>query len=246
MAAMARRWNKERARKAKKASSNSTKSSNPTVTVDGDQVSVKQPFDLTHGTLVVGPGPEYIPALLHPAATGPRLKVKAARYYLELLKRDIRNEAACIAHADAVVSSLRSATFVMQKLGTKHGEFGDWYAQKVKEMQDDPVLRLAKDLRNEAEKEGLKLARFGAQVTIRVDRRGRVRAEHANPRLRFVGRPDSDPLAEFEQAIERIDKVVEEAHEKGFIELDRRPRMMVAQYLRETKPGVWEPFKPPG
>lgn len=55
---------------------------------------------------------------------------------------------------NALIQSLRSITFVLQKEGSHIQDFNNWYSKKRDEMRSDPLLRWLVEKRNQVEKEG--------------------------------------------------------------------------------------------
>lgn len=53
-------------------------------------------------------------------------------------------------HLSAFLSALRSVTFYLQAQFSEHPRFAAWYDAKRGEMRTDPLLRMLKDLRDEA------------------------------------------------------------------------------------------------
>jgi hypothetical protein len=186
-----------------------------------------------------------VPTILHPSATLPRLKIKGAQYFLDLLKRNLLNEPATRYHIEAFVQFLRSATFVLQKIGSKVEGFNIWYEQKRKEMQQVPILSELIDLRNKTEKEGLVVSEYGTRVIMYFFKNGKIEARAAVPKAVVDNILIEDLIIKFEQMLETVSIIVEEAHEKGFVKIpesDKVPILM--EFLRETDEGRWEHFDP--
>src|SRR5215831_975804 len=157
------------------------------------QIEITSSWELTDGTLA--PGQSFSqPAVLHPVATPPRLKIKAARYFLQLLKTSLRNEAAALFHLEALVQALRSATFVLQKVASKTPEFNIWYERQREAMQENPTLRALVDLRNASEKEGIAFVQFQTRTIVRYYHDGRLEAAMADPVIEIEGSEIERPL----------------------------------------------------
>jgi hypothetical protein len=215
------------------------------VTRNGNKITVSSSLRLTDGTLDLNPETLCQPTVLRPTATRARLKIKASQYFLALLKQTIRNEAAALFHTEALVQSLRSATFILQKLAEKNSEFKVWYEEKRKLMRQNPILRKLVDLRNISEKEGLSFVEFQFSTIVRHYRDGRIEREDGEPVLKFEGKEIADPLMVFEIAIQKISEVIEEAHKKGFIPVPSQKAVPIkVELLREKADGSWEHFDP--
>lgn len=196
-------------------------------------------FQLTNGDLT--PDTDYsIPMRVIPQLTLPRLKIKAAKYFLELLRNTSLNEAAAIIHTDAIVQSLRSATFVLQKVAAHKPGFAEWYKSTQEAMKEVPLLRKMVDVRNQSEKEGLELDGYTIVVEFRIHSDGTIKQECRQKNFRLAGIEIGEPIEAFSEAIDRISSVVEEAHRLGFVP----PRTEVAAKLelftqQEDKSGTW-------
>jgi hypothetical protein len=216
------------------------------VAIAEGHVHVEQALKLGDGAVHPGAMPPEPPSFLHPTVTRPRLKLQAARYFLELLRQRIRNEAASIMHFDAAVSALRSATFVLQKEGSGKPGFDEWYQAQQDKMKADRILRLVVDLRNEAEKEGTRLQHYQASVQVRHHLNGEIRAQTVDPELRIAGHPECRPLDDLLHAIRVLDEVIEEAHSRGFVSTPNGEKEIRMEFLRQTPSGTWEHFDPGG
>lgn len=196
-------------------------------------------FQLTNGDLT--PDIDYsVPMRAISQLTLPRLKIKAAKYFLELLKNTSLNEAAAIIHTDAIVQSLRSATFVLQKVAAYKPGFAEWYKSAREAMKDVPLLKKVVDVRNQSEKEGLELDGYTIAVEFRVHLDGTIKRECRHKNFRLAGIEIGEPIEAFSEAIDRISAVVEEAHRLGFVP----PRTGVTAKLelftqQEDKSGTW-------
>lgn len=143
---------------------------------------------------------------------------------------------------EAFVSTLRSATFALQKALLHYEGFRQWYRLKQEEMKGDSKLQWIVQLRNVVEKEGLILATYGPRAIVRVHRDGIVAAEVGQPTLRIDGMQQEDLLSVLDFALSKIETIIEEAHSMFKSRaVDHRHRVSV-QFLREMEDGSWEPM----
>lgn len=203
-------------------------------------------YTVSDGTVRPGPKPRRIPALLEASLSGSRLKVKAARYFLDLLKRDLNDVAATLYHADAFLSALRATTWILKKEASKSPGFASWYAIKEEEMKRDPLLNWTRDLRNEAQKEGLQIRFFGIKYVARRHLDGRVSSKAEVKAMAFVDLQRLQPLQDFEEALSKLEAIIEEAHQCGFVPSStwgKNPEVMfiVEPHEQEMPDGTWAP-----
>jgi len=210
------------------------------------RVNVTHKFRVTDGNLMNQLQELEESAFLHPEATGPRLKVLAARYFLHRFKQYIRNEPAALFYFEAFIQALRSSIFVLQKRSGSSSKFREWYSAKQEQMKSNSVLRAVIELRNLSEKEGLDLISFGTRTLVKHQLGGEVRAESGQPEIRLADVELENPIAALADALEVVSAVVEEAHKLGHIPPVEKPRRLVLEFLRETPEGEWEHFDPPG
>ncbi|MCX6372597.1 MAG: hypothetical protein NTX16_05855 [Actinobacteria bacterium] len=126
-------------------------------------------------------------AILHSSISPPRRKVASARWLLRQLQEHKSSEAPALMFLECFVTTLRSATFALQKMGSTTKGFRAWYEVKRKEMQADPKLRWLVKMRNAAEKEGLVLAEYGPVVVVRLHRNGMRDAVAQDPTFKIAG-----------------------------------------------------------
>jgi hypothetical protein len=216
-----------------------------THTPDGRrQISVSAALNVTDGSL---PTDDSIrnPAIIHPTATPPRLKLKACEYFLARAREYLRNEAAALFYIEAFVQSLRSATFVLQKAGSQIPGYADWYASKQEEMRQDPLLKALVNLRNATEKEGVSLVEFGLSTVVKRYADGRLNVEAGLPKICVLGHPIPDPLASFDRALLTLHALVEEAHQQGFVRIPENKQAQINfEFMCERPDGTWEHCDP--
>ncbi|PKK88534.1 MAG: hypothetical protein CVV64_18445 [Candidatus Wallbacteria bacterium HGW-Wallbacteria-1] len=200
---------------------------------------------ISDGTLEAGSKALSEPAFLHPVVTIPRAKVKACWYFLDLFKMNILNEAATRCHIEAIAKFLRSATFTLQYICDKAPGFHEWYEAAQEQMKEDPLLKEMVMLRNVAEKRGLDLIEFGLKIQRNHFRNEKVETKYLPVEIKINGVHLKDPVADLKKAIESISRVVEDAHEKGFVKIPESKDMLLRVEFRREKPdGSWEFFDP--
>lgn len=186
-----------------------------------------------------------LPTILGEGATLPRLKIKGAEYFLRLLKNSLLNEPATRYHIEAFVQFLRSATFVLQKVCSQINGFNLWYEQKRMEMRQDPLLSELVDLRNTSEKEGLVIVEYGVRTTMYFFRNGKVEARAATPKAVINNVTIENLIVKLEKMLETVSRIVEEAHEQGYVKVEKGGMMpFLIDFRRETADGQWEHFDP--
>jgi len=189
------------------------------------------------------------PAVLRSGVTRTELKLFEARYFLSLLRRYQHHEALCLYHLDAFLAALRSVTFVLQKEATDSGEFASWYRAEQDRMRSDPALRVLKDLRNEAQKEGLDAPSVSLGTLVRKHFDGKETAHVILSSILLRGDRLDNPLERFEESCAALADLIERAKEKAFLPIgpERRVRFHI-KFVREMSDGQWEhfdPFAPP-
>ncbi len=186
-----------------------------------------------------------IPTILGEGVTLPRLKIKGAEYFLRLLKGGILNEPASRYHIEAFVQFLRSATFVLQKIGSQVKGFDLWYEQKRIEMKQAPLLSELVNLRNASEKEGLIISEYGTKTIMRFYKNGKVEAQAGSPNAVINNIPIEDLIVKFEKMLGTVSKIVEEAHERGYVMIEKGGAIpFLIEFIREKADGQWEHFDP--
>lgn len=77
-------------------------------------------------------------------------KFNEAIYFFNRLLESKTNVCLFPHHLSAFLSALRSVTFYLQAQFRENPAFVEWYPKKQDEMRDDPLLRMLKELRDEA------------------------------------------------------------------------------------------------
>ena len=208
------------------------------------KVKVHSSFNLTNAEIGTTKDAMEEFTVLHPQVTPPRRKLAACRWFLAQLQRCIMNEGSTLMFLEALTSTLRSATFSLQKLLGAQPGFREWFDEERRRMGNDPILRWAVDVRNAAEKEGLVLAEYGPKAIAYYYKDGSVKAERSCPELRIEGLVVSDVVAALPEALRRISLVVEDAHKRFLPESEGRTIVLRMEYVRETDDGGWEHFNP--
>jgi hypothetical protein len=114
--------------------------------------SITSPFVLAGAEIGSSAEEMQRPTLLHVSVTPPRRKLAAARWFLSQFYQCAYNEGSALMFLEAFLTTLRSATFALQKMYAADPAFAGWYAQKQQEMRQDADLRSVIELRNAAEK----------------------------------------------------------------------------------------------
>lgn len=209
----------------------------------GDQtdITVGLPFEIVELESAISM-PRSGVAILHSSISPPRRKLAAARWLLRQLQEHRSSEGAALMFLECLVTTLRSATFALQKMGSAIDGFSAWYDAKREEMRADPQLRWLVGVRNAAEKEGLVLAEYGPRAVFRIHRDGVCTAEAGDPTFQIDGYESTNLLTDLESAVEKLSAVVEEAHTTFFQEYGRKQMRYSVEYLREKPDGSWEHF----
>jgi hypothetical protein len=209
------------------------------------RVSVQSPFLCSGAEIPASHKGMEQTALLHASVSPPLRKIENARWFLNELKRCIHNEGCALMFFESCVSALRSATLTLQKVFKHRAGFEEWYSRQQETMKADGELRWAVELRNAAEKEGLLLAEYGPRTIVRFRCDGSVTAEADAPSLEVAGLPVSDTIPFLESSLEKIAKIINEAHH--LFPYDRpRPIPIHVQLLQENDDGTWGGVPPDG
>jgi hypothetical protein len=206
--------------------------------------SIEHPYEMSDGRLHENLDAIASSVVLRPSVTPPRAKLLAARYYLTRLRLWIRNQAAALFYIDAFVQALRSATFVLQNVGHGIEGFAEWYESKRVELSGDDLLRELVVARNVSQKQGLTLVGFGPATIVRQFANGDWKVEAGEPAIEIDGLAIPDPIDAFDRALSTIERVVEEAHHKGFVRIEQRQVTASLEFLRQMTDGSWEQFEP--
>ena len=143
---------------------------------------------------------------------------------------------------EACVTSIRAATFTLQKMYGNNVDFGKWYAKKREDMGSDSDLRSLISLRNIAEKEGVILDEYIHTIFVRFYNDGKIEAETGEPIIKIEGISVDRMLPFLEASLSKVSDVIEEAHKLFPIKASRTPVMGKIEYIREKGDGSWERF----
>jgi hypothetical protein len=177
--------------------------------------------------------------ILHSSVSPPRRKLAAAQWLLRKLKEEIWSEAPALMYLECLVTTLRSATFALQKMGSGVDGFNAWYEAKREHMRADSQLRWLVEVRNAAEKEGFVLAEYGPRAVVRFHRNGTRSAEAVEPLLKIEGIESTDLLQDLESATNELSAIVEEAHHAFFEGYGPKQLGYSMMGLQERPDGSW-------
>ena len=181
-------------------------------------------------------------AVLRRSVTQPQRKIGTAKWFLAQMKRCIQNEAFALMFLEACVTSIRSATFALQKMYGNNKDFEKWYATKQEDMGNDSGLRSIVDLRNIAEKEGVILDEYRHTILVRFYINGIIEAETGEPIIQVEGIKIDGILPFLEASLAKVSELIEEAHKLFPVKVSRTPVMGKIEYLKQKKDGSWERF----
>ena len=180
--------------------------------------------------------------VLRRSLTQPQRKIGSAKWFLAQMKRCIQNEAFALMFLEACVTSIRSATFTLQKMYGNNKAFKEWYVKKQDDMGKDSELCSIVDLRNIAEKEGVILDEYRHTILVRFYRDGKIEAETGEPIIQIEGIKFDSIFQLLEKSLMKISELIEEAHKLFPVKTGRTPVMGKIDYLREKEDGSWERF----
>ena len=211
---------------------------------DKARISVDIPFEIVDlGSALSMKSTNHV-TVLHSSVSPPRRKVASAYWLLQQLEKHLSNEAAALMFLESLVTTLRSVTFALQKMGSSVEGFRAWYITKQEEMRADSQMRWLVEIRNAAEKEGLLLAEYGPHAVVRVHKEGACNAEAGEPILLIDGFKSDNLLNDLRAGLEKVSAIVEEAHARFFEGYGRKQVSYLVEYLRENPDGSWEHFDP--
>jgi hypothetical protein len=211
--------------------------------VDETEIAVEIPFEIVDLASALSMEPRQGVAILHSSISPPRRKVASARWLLRQLEEHKSSEGPALMFLECFVSTLRSATFALQKMGAASEGFSAWYKVKQEEMRADPQLRWLVEMRNAAEKEGLVLAEYGPRAVVRVHRDGTCETEAEDPVFKIAGYRSANLLGDLESGLAKVSEVVEEAHARFFEGYGPKHLQPALLYMREKADGSWEPLQ---
>lgn len=207
------------------------------------EIRILSRFQMTSGSLAAADLADRSPQYIAPGATKTELKLHEAAYFLDLLRSHRTNEAAIRYHLSALLSAVRSITFVLQKECHGAAGFAGWYEKVRTTLRADRLLKLLDNLRDEMLHEGLDLPpSLTHDMVIRHHRDGRAEAILDLSLLRLGAEEIRDPLSALSDAIKVLAQTVEDAKAKGFLKAGpARPIQFVMTFVRENDRGEWEP-----
>jgi hypothetical protein len=180
------------------------------------------------------------PTLIHPTLSLPRLKIREAEYYFKMLCKHKINQVLFTFHFDALVNALRSATFVLQKCCSDKEGFEEWYANAQDMMKKDEKLKNIIELRNESQKEGINFSDFGICMLYKKFNDGKIEQKVVLPDREFKSGNVKELIPLFDYAIKKIEEVIEEAHEKGFVDIpDEKQAPIDLIVKKQDADGEW-------
>lgn len=208
---------------------------------NGEDISIAVPFRIVSLDEAMVAQTEGTVTLLSASISPALRKVAGARWLLQSLEENMRSEGRALLFLESLVTTLRSITFVLQKMGAGVDGFEEWYSSKVTAMREDPQLRWLVDTRNAAEKEGLVLAEYGPDAIVRIHLDGSTTTEVTGPVFRLDGFHSDDILADLGSALGKLSELVDEAHWRFFGRIGQKHMHMHIAYLQEGADGSWSP-----
>lgn len=183
--------------------------------------------------------------LLAPTISWTQLKINEATYFLRLVKRFLRNEAATQYHFNGFVTALNSVIDVLVNEAHQKPAFKDWVLERKRDlMKHQDFIRFV-DLRNKSVHRGAHPPRLAFGGLFREYLDGRRTVEPIVEMVGLNGKEIPNPVQSMDRALEAVRNVVDEATAKGFIERKKKPgHAMQLRFWKETEPGKWREAQP--